>query len=465
MKEVISKSLDSFPYFVNNIFALSTDILKNKTWVGGEFVDDIAGWLQANEKTIRVSAKDHFKSMSFYAHIMWKILRLSMTEESRELQYFSYKGSMAAYHLAKIKHAIFCNPYFEGVQDHKSRAEGVISYSWNGQQFITVEPWGLLEFKRGIHCNDIYVDDPFQDPDNKLVPVKIKKINDIMKNQILDMAQNEIHIAGTAQTNHDFFFDKEFGRRFAVRILPAIKDEKNMIALWPEWCSYQELQAKRRERGEKIFNQEYLVKPVYSENAFLDKAKLEAVINPELPNYTPIAWEKVKAERKKNKERDDYDKVAGWDLGKKAHPSHFVLFEKRDKKRVQLISKWFDGVDYQDQLAWIKQVLETFGVYRCYFDGTRGELEMMMESGELPAEMESVHFTVKSKHSMATAIDKSVGNKEIELINDDRQTTQMLMVTNDLQAPETPDGHGDSFWSIGLSHMDAENDAVNISFL
>ncbi len=464
---------DGFPFFVNQMFSESVDILKDGKWVGGAYIDDISGWLQSNKKTIRVSARDHFKSMSFYALIMWKVLRLYKLKRSREAQYFSYKDTMSSYHLAKIKTAIACNPWFNGVIDLKTQAEGVISYSWDGDKRYTVAPKGMLEFKRGIHCPDIFVDDVLQDPENKLVPTKITRINDVMKSQIMDMAQDELHVVGTAQTNQDFFFDKAFTARFSVRILPAEKDSQNHIALWPEWMDWEELKAKERERGPKFYNQEYLVRPVYSENAFIEKKKLDEVINPQLKNYSVFEWAQLREARKKAKQRDDYDSVAGYDLGKKAHPSHFVIFEKRPvkidgkevMKRIQVHSKWFDQVDYQDQLAYIRQAIETFGVYRCYFDGTRGELEMMQESGELPPEMESVHFTVKSKHSMAAAIDKSISQKTIEFLNDDRQTNQMLMVTNDLQAPETPEGHGDSFWSIGLSHLDAEAEAVDIMFL
>lgn len=39
----------------------------------------------------------------------------------------------------------------------------------------------------------------------------------------------------------------------------------------------------------------------------------------------------------------------------------------------------------------------------------------------------------------------------LELINDTRQTDQILAVTSDLQAFESVDGHGDSFWSNALA--------------
>lgn len=37
------------------------------------------------------------------------------------------------------------------------------------------------------------------------------------------------------------------------------------------------------------------------------------------------------------------------------------------------------------------------------------------------------------------------------MLNDDRQKEQILAVDNNLNAMESPDGHGDSFWSNALA--------------
>ena len=457
---------DGFPVFVNHIFSLSKDVFKDQKFTGGVFIDDISNWLGKEKKTLRVSARDHFKSMSFYAHIMWKILRLYRTKKNREINYFSYGESMASYHLAKIKTAIKCNPYFDDVTDIKAQADSILSYTWNHKNKITVNPRGLLEFKRGIHCNDIYVDDPFQDPENKLIPTKILMINKTMKTQILDMFQDECHIAGTAQTNHDFFFDEDFVSRFSRRILPAIVDEKNKKVLWEEWMNWDELMAKKRERGEKVFNQEYLCSPVYSENMFVDtKERLFACVNPALKNYSLHDWEKEIDRRIQKGEETEWDKVAGWDLGKKNHPAHFSVFEKRDGKRTQIHDKWFDRQDYTKQLQYIEEFIEAMGIYRVYFDATRGELEMLDEKGELRGEFDGVHFTFKGKHKMAGAFDRALTNHQVELLNLPRTLNQIMLVNNELQAPETPEGHGDSFWSIALSFMDQEDEGTDINFV
>lgn len=463
--DIMERAYDSFHVFVTEIFSCSIDILKDGKFTNGEYVKEICEWYEANRKTVRVSARDHMKSMSIYAIVMWKIYKIFYDKTSLEGHYFSYKKSMAEYHIGKIKTAIESNRWFLGLVDQKSTAQSIISYTWDGVKRFTLHPGGLLEFKRGIHSPFIVIDDPLQDPENKLVPVTIKKINTIMKTQVLDMVQDEIHIVGTAQTEFDFYFDKDFTHRFAVRVDPAVKDEMNKVALWPEWMNYDELMSKKRERGERIFNQEYLCSPSYTEDAFIHKARLMKVINPALTNYTPGKWRKEIERRTEKKEETRNTMVGGWDLGKKNHPSHFVIFEHSGKKRIQRVSKWFDRVDYSEQLEIISEYCDAFEIDELYYDGTRGEMEMQDEQGRLPACMTGVHFGVKNKHSMATAFDLSIERDQIELLNDQRQTGQICIVNNDLQAPETPEGHGDSFWSIGMSFLDETSEDINISFL
>ena len=446
----------SFRYFVNEVFSKSTDIMKNQIWTGGPYVDDISKWMQDNKTTIRVSARDHFKSMSFYAHIMWKLFKSAHI--NHEVQYFSYNSKMAAYHVGKIKVAISCNPYFKDIIDNKIAAQNVISYSWQDKgakdrKIFTVTPRGLLEFKRGVHAPDVYVDDPFQDPESKLVPTKIYRINDIMTNQILDMFQNELHIAGTPQTNNDFFFDPDFTTRFSVRILSAEKDKKNKIALWPEWINWEELMLKKKEKGEKAYNQEYLCSPAYSEDSYVTPKEYDSCINHELINYADIKYEKD----------DETDVVGGWDLAKKSHPAHYAEFKRVGNTWVQICQKWFDRWDYTDQLEWIEKRIDRHGVYIVLYDNTRGELEALDEQGELPGELEPVHFSFKKKNSLATNMNKAITNNEIQFLPNSRQRSQILVVNNDLQAPQSKEGHGDSFWSVCLALSEYESENVDIT--
>ena len=245
--ELLARAAEDLKVFTREIFSASESLFPNG-FIAGEYPDRVCDFLQENKKTARVGPREHFKSTSLYDHFMW--LLLSHSTKNIECHYFSYQYQMAAYHVAKIKQAIKSNPFFAGIKDKKSMAESVISFTWDGEHYITLEPHGLLEFKRGIHAEVIYVDDPFQDPSNKMIVTVIKKINDIIRGQVLDMAKEQIHISGTPQTNDDFFFDKNIMSRFATMITPAEVDPINQVALWPEWMGWEELQARKREKGE-----------------------------------------------------------------------------------------------------------------------------------------------------------------------------------------------------------------------
>ena len=73
--------------------------------------------------------------------------------------------------------------------------------------------------------------------------------------------------------------------------------------------------------------------------------------------------------------------------------------------------------------------------------------------------MEGVNFTQKKKFEIAAQFEKAVKNKKIVLLADDRQKRQILNCDNDLKSMDTPEGHGDSFWSNALA-IDAALGAV-----
>jgi len=444
---VLTRASTDFVYFVNNIFSLSS-----RHFIKGEHIDNTARLLSQNKKTMRVSARNHFKSYSFYAHIMWKMM-FELPQKNIEAQYFSFSQDLAGYHISKIKLAISANQYFRHIRDRKPTAESVIKYTWDDKTFYSLEPHGLIQFKRGIHADYVYVDDPFQDPENQLNPTIIKKINEIFKSNILDMPNEpdgELHCAGTPQTDEDFYFDKDITRRFTVKILPAITDEGK--ALWPEWMDIPELEQKRLERTDRIFKREYLCTPVYSTEGFFTREYLmKKVVNLDLVSY--------KARLKYSKQGEI---IAGFDIGKKAHPSHLTVLEHRpNNKLVMIHQKWMDGWSYSNgkefydfaptQLEYLKMVIQNFGIDRLYYDNTRGEFESFDEQGLLPRIMIPIVFNQKIKQIMSAAFDKVVERSQIEIINDDRLITQICSVTNSLEAIQSTKGHGDSYWSMCLA--------------
>lgn len=433
-KKVVEAAGKDFAVFVNKVFSESFP----GGWLGGNFIDKTCRFLQGSRKTVRISARDHFKSTSLYAHFCWNLFR-NYNFHDFEAHYFSYERNMAAYHLAKIKELIAKNPWFTECHDHKSTAESVLKYSWDGKHFITLKPHGLLSFKRGIHADAIYVDDPFQDPENKLEPLKVQKINRIFSTQIMDMPKPKgfLHCVGTPQTPEDFYFDEKLMQRFDVQVLPAVTSEVNKTVLWPEHMSWNELMIRRDERGERVFNQEYLCKPYSAEHAWIQKERLLECVNPDL---------KMQFFRNGNNIT-----ALGMDVGKKVHPSHIAIFERMNNIWVLVHHEFLDKVDYIEQLKIVNDLIQRFQVDYAFYDATRGEFDSFAEQKLLSPILQPVIFKSQTKYEMATNLDKIMTEQRILLPEDRRLLNQMLVVDSNLDALETNEGHGETFWSIALA--------------
>jgi len=435
----LSKGAGGFLWFVNNVFAASFE-----KFVGGDYIDDVCERMEANDWTMDVTARDHFKSTRLYAEVMYDIFTM---ERNIEAHYFSYISTMSRYHQEKIKMLIKVNPFYVGIVDLNPMSNSIIDYSY-GKVRYKCTPEGLLSFKRGIHADRIYVDDPLKDPENKLAPLVIHKINKAIKTELYPMVNKggKCRIVGTPQTNDDFFFDEELGKKFKITILDAMQDEPNRISLWPEWKSFDELEEIRNTIGERTFNQEYRATPAYSEDSFISRKVLMPLINPDLPILKEYTGRN--------------DVVAGYDIGKHAHPAHFTAFERlingKEIRYRQLVSKWLDNWDYLDQIEFLAEAIKMYKISILRYDNTRGEFEGFVEQRKVPPQMKPVSFTMKTKNAMAVNLDSITTSGRVEFVNDKRQTDQILSVTSDLQAFETPEGHGDSFWSNCLALYDNE---------
>jgi len=465
-KTIAIRAINSFEVFVKYIFSASFE-----EFIAGDYIWEVVKFYTGYRHTMRVSARDHFKSTSMYAFVMWRIWQLMVSKKNIEAHYFSYNHDMSAYHIKKIKDLIHRNLWFGDMIDLKVKAESALKVFWNGNpnSVYTLEPKGLLTFKRGIHCDDIYVDDPLRDPENKMLPTVIKKVNDIFVKELLSMPHKDtgiVHAVGTPQTNFDFFFDKklrlENGGSFKIMISPAVISYEKKIQLWPEYWSWERLMEKKNALGIKNFNQEFMCSPVYSEDAYLNEKELRSRVNPKLSNIN--IWTEKSKEHIKN-----LDIIGGWDIGKKAHPSHFVVYTRDETNHwIQRLNVWMDNWDYNNstgkydpkkptQLEYISTSIKNLGIDTIYYDATRGELEALRENGQLPTELKPVIFNIKTMSSMANSLQEKIADGRIELIDDERQISQMLMVNNDLQSLESPEGHADSFWSnaLALSHKES----------
>lgn len=420
-------------------------------FVGGPYINDVADHLDKNKYTIDITGRDHFKSTRLYCDIMYAIF--TDLGNGFEAHYFSYKQDLAQYHIKKLKQYIQANFYFNDLVDHNPLSASIIDYSWEMDgRHMTVHPQGLLSFKRGIHAERIYVDDPLRDPENKLEPVSIIKINRTMVTELLPMVKRDgyCRVVGTPQTRQDFFFNAELQKAFATWITGAVVSRAKKQSLWPEWMSFQQLMAKEALMGISQFNQEYNAVPAYTEGSFLDKNKVY-----DLSTLASWKWQFYD-----NIQNEDYDVVAGFDIGKHAHPSHLAIFIRRSKYNEnddiiysyeQIYSKWMDGWDYTDQIAYLDEAIDNFAITRLIYDNTRGEFESFAERGELPREMEPLVFGSRNKMSMATYFRTLIETNRIKLIDAERDLNQLLGVTSDLNAMAGEEGHSDNFWSICMA--------------
>ena len=69
---------------------------------------------------------------------------------------------------------------------------------------------------------------------------------------------------------------------------------------------------------------------------------------------------------------EDSDQLfAGFDVGKKRHPSHLVIFKKEGSQLIQIHQSWLDGWSYSDQIQYLNDAAENFPISKGYIDNTR----------------------------------------------------------------------------------------------
>lgn len=474
-------------------FATFIDLIGSQSFeegfTRGSWVLQRAQYLQESKRTCFVGPRRHLKSTGFYLHWMWKLWRARFNAlESAEWaegraeyegQYFSYKQKSAGYHIGgakdSIKALIERNPWFAGLEDLKPTAETKGQWSWDGGENVSsLNPQGMMSHTRGINADIIYVDDPFQDDDSKggsgpLQPTKVLKINYIFRTNVYQIAvdeEDEVHISTTPQTDEDFTFDHQLLADYEHWVQPAIEDEENQEVIWPERMDYDDLAAKREQLGPKDFNQEYMCQPMSNEIGFFADEDVERMMVPGLLDHgedglASGSWEWSWSNYKPRI-------VAGHDIGKKNHPAHFAVFACLPREipdadgrlssakaghLVQLHQKWMDGWDYTRQNRYHQQAVDYFGLDAIWIDNTRGEFDSLEEMGQLPQESKLVSLSGGTKGEMAGYLDVFSASGRVKLLNDGRQKRQLTVVTQDLDAVETNEGHGEPFTSIGLALM------------
>lgn len=432
-----------FKHFYNQVWAQAI-IKSDCAFIPSDHIDRWCDELQEHSFTSKESARLHSKSEILHAFGPWQFFRKI---KSLEILYFSYKQDLAVYQTRKIKDAMLQIPEFSAL-DWLSPADSVIHCRWPGTQItLRILPFGIRGAKRGMHPDGVICDDILKDSIQRKINIEeMKEISRVFEEEIMSMPKQGgfLHCWGTSQDPTDLFNQNKKRPGFYCKTEPAIYVEGGVKkALWPGKFPLEELARIQADMSSaKAFNKEYLCMPVRGEEGYFSHAELDAVVDYDMKEIDPDDFE------------TEDEIYGGFDIGKKRHPSHLVLFRNHKGKLVQLISKWMEGWDYSEQIEYLTALCEKISVLCLRYDNTRSEFESYAEKGNLPDCMEPVSFTVKSKNEMAALLESRIrANPEptIVLLPDTRQKNQILSVDNDLHAPETPEGHGDAFWSCGLA--------------
>jgi hypothetical protein len=429
---------NSFLHFFYFVFCVALQRVEGHC-ISPLHLQDFAGRVQYNNRTSTVAPRFHLKSTIAEAFVMWKLYR--MEHNYNEWLYMSFTEDMGAYHTKRIKRFIEALPETFGSYKSLSKAESILHYQSPEGKVFVCEPTGIFTFKRGSHPNGMICDDILRDPQVKLDFTQLEKINRIFFEELEQMPKETLHLVGTPQDQEDLFAKLEEVTDYNSKRYDAEISEG--IAWWANspMFNWAGLKAREKRIGAKAYAKEFRCMPVRGADGYISLQQMSLIICRRLRNFDVLRPPVLKAR----------NIVGGFDIGKKTHPSHFCVLAEHNNRLVQIHSKFMDGWDYKDQVAYLEQAILAFNIDSLLYDDTRAEFEGFKEKGELPDGMTGIPFTVKSKFKMATELDKVVTTKSIQLINDDRQRRQILTVDSDLNAPETSEGHGDAFFSLCLA--------------
>lgn len=464
--EALKWSYDSFAYFTYTVYRWA--VAKHfEEFKGGQFIIDECNFLQEHSKSITVEPRGHWKSMRFYAYLMWRLWKNRYDRRNVRASYFSYRKTLAEEHVGTLKYLIGDSflPAF-GLIDEKGRADTLARFTWDSRRSVSdrkrflVKPYGLLEFSRGTHTEIVLVDDPLKDDSDPNARTNVWRINSIFVSVVMNIPTSDgvLHVVGTPQTEDDFLFDSNIQKEFAVRIRPAIYTENGEEkALWPEMFSIERLKQMRESRKIKLkggvvstFEQEFMCAPRSAAFSYFDNELMRRCIDISLYNNdyssTGIKW----------MPHPGRYCIAGYDPGKRVDPGHFIVLEIYGGHYTQLLSKWFDHIDYSSigevgysQFSYIQKAKQKLHIGSILADNTRGELTTAEEQKLIPG-LICVPITPKKKMEMAQAVDSALTDGVLHLIDDSRQTRQLMGVQQDLSCAHTSEGHGEPLTSLGL---------------
>jgi len=442
----IPLEIGNFDDFVQNIFAKSYPQYDMNTWhvrLLSSKVDE-AFKNPENAYLLAVLPRYHLKSTILgYGSAIYRMLTAF-----GEGLYISYKEDLANIHSYHIKKAIYDNPeLFKIMQDLSPQSDMVINYRV-GKRKLKIYTAGVMSVKRGLHTDTIVIgDDLMGDVLNPMVMTDIEKTKKIFDAEIMQIPNRgcPLFVYGTIISDDDLFFHLKDKPRFKERTLwlPAEHPDDTHEVLWEAKYPMSWLEQQKADIGWKAFSTEFLLTPLLSTEAFISRDEIVKCLDKTLKSqsiYKPYHRQFGGAV------------VAGFDVGKRKSPSHFAVFEAdEDDNLIMICQEFWDGIDYDEQIKRIETAVENLDIDKLYFDNTRSELE---DRGLPVRQCVPIKFTGKGERpQMSFAVDlaRKIETHSIKLIDDDRFISQITCVSNTLKAPETPKGHGDSFWSVALA--------------
>ena len=438
-----SIKVGSFWEFLRDIWSLRYDNPEYfNAWHVGVLAEDIEECLETGLNYCAILPRFHFKSTILgHAFSVWRLLK---APRDCSVLYLSFSDLMARYHIAEINKTVQRNPILtQWMTSRSPKADFSFRYHINKKP-MEIAHGGLFSFKRGMHVNGALIaDDVLRDPENPLNLSQLTKVEDhfLTETMFIPLKGIPVIVLGTPMMPGDLLTVLQKDDRFKTRVLPALDPVPGRRVLMPELYGEEWLLQQQRARP-KSFASEFLLQPYFATEAYFEEDDIRKCEDPTLLNH-PVNRAYMPLE--------EGDIFAGFDVGKKRHPSHLVIFRKIGDRIEQIHQSWLDGWSYSDQIEYLNDVVDKFHIMRGYIDNTRGELE---DRG-LNNIWRAMHFTTKSKNTMAQVFE------HLKLLSDERQRGQILCVSNELKAPSTPMGHGDSFFSIAMALYAAYESSLN----
>lgn len=433
----------SFPHFCKFIFAQA---LTNPKFRWGWHLEDYAERLQNKKRTSTRGARKHAKSTLLYAYILWHLYRLPL--EPKQILFLSYSDSLARYHLRQAKEYFTTLEQMGFFPDLTPRTDSLSSLDFqhnHTRNSFYCFPKGITGKMRGLHPDGVIADDILGDLTQRLSMVELDKVKELYLNSVEQLPKEGgwLHVAGNPQAQDDLLDHLARAPDYDAKDYPAIiggtaPTYADGEILWPEMFTMERLQRERETIKDERFARQWMCIPASLADSLLEEHELLPLID-NSPNMQGI-------------ESATGLCYAGIDLGKVKHPAYIaVVCAAGDGHLYQKESIYLEKVNYVDQLAICKDLIDKYHIQKFLYDNTRGEFTVFQERNELPYCMEAITMNAQNQTKLVSVLLDYVKRQAVTLYPDRRALQQMLSVDRSFQAPETAYGHGDALWAVAMA--------------